>query len=149
MPASRLSTLDSDNGSSLLELVIILPLFTLIFVILNDFGRACYLAVEVSSAAAAGASYGTQNSGDFAGMQAAALLNAPNILAMKASAIRGCECSDGSSVHSPCIAAPNCPTNIVDYVTVRTSYYYHPLLIVPGIISGVTLNGYSKQRVGR
>ncbi|MBE7159246.1 MAG: pilus assembly protein, partial [Rhodospirillales bacterium] len=62
----------------MVELALLLPLLLLLLVGAVDLGRAFYVAIEVSSAASAGAVYGTQNPTDTAGMQNAAALNAPD-----------------------------------------------------------------------
>jgi Flp pilus assembly protein TadG len=61
------------EGSSFIELAIVLPVFFLMFVPAVDTGRALYAYIEVASAAQAGAAYGLQNPSDASGMQNAAI----------------------------------------------------------------------------
>src|ERR1700712_5471655 len=51
----------AEQGSSLVELAILLPMLMFLLVGAADFGKAYYLTIEVASAAEAGALYGVQN----------------------------------------------------------------------------------------
>ena len=142
--ALRRST--EDHGSSLVELALLSSLFLLLLVGSVDLGQACYVAIELSAAANAGAQYGTQNLTNTAGMQKAALLNAANLSGVTASAGWGCECSDGSSASTSCSPVPSCSVNIVRYVTVTTAMTYTPALVFPGVPSSLALKGNARLR---
>ena len=60
------------EGASFVELALVLPLFLLMLVPVVDIGRAFYAAIEVTSAAHAGAMYGLENPSDTSGMVQAA-----------------------------------------------------------------------------
>jgi Flp pilus assembly protein TadG len=135
-----------DHGSSLVELALLSSLFLLLLVGSVDLGQACYVAIELSAAANAGAQYGTQNLTNTAGMQKAALLNAANLSGVTTSAGWGCECSDGSSASSSCSPVPSCSVNIVRYVTVTTAMTYKPALVFPGVPSSLALKGNARLR---
>jgi Flp pilus assembly protein TadG len=137
-----------SGGSSLVEAALILPILVLMMVAAIDFGRAYSLAIEVSSAAHAGALYGAQNPSDTAGMVAAARLDVPGLTLSSANAIYGCECHDGSSAVSGCLTPPTCAENYVNYVKVTTSFSYTPLLIYPGIPNPIVLQGSAEMRSG-
>lgn len=113
-----------------------------------DFGRAYYTAIEVASAAHAGALYGAQNPTDISGMETAANHDASDMSAIQSSAVHGCECADGSSSVSSCTSTPSCPDNYVNYVAVTATYTYAPLIKYPGIPSQITLSSTSRLRVG-
>src|SRR5271169_6845725 len=98
---TRLTTkaLVCEAGSSLIELALVLPVLFLLVLGVVDFGRAYYLAIEVSQAAHTAALYGSQNPSDTIGMQNAAVADAqdvPNFTTSSVTAVFGCECADGS-----------------------------------------------------
>ena len=140
----------SEQGDSLVEIAMLLPFLGLLLLGVIDFGRAYYLGIEVASAAEAGALYGSQNPTDTAGMQSAAITDAPDVPGMTATATIGCECSDGSSSQSPCPATPpTCAVNLVNYVQVTTTAIYTPMFrswVIPGLPSSITLHGSAKMR---
>jgi Flp pilus assembly protein TadG len=136
------------TGSSIIETALLMPILLLILAAAVDFGGAYYFAVEVSSAAEAGAIYGTQNSVDTAGMIAAAKLDAADVTSLAAVATYGCECSDGTSVVASCGTAPTCAFNVVNYVEVNTSATYTSLLNYPGIPTSIAVTGKSRLRAG-
>jgi Flp pilus assembly protein TadG len=139
-------TLYRDDGSSLIETACLLPLLLLLLVGAVDFGRAYFAAVEVSSAAEAGALYGVQFPADTTGMIAAAKLDAADLAGLTPTATYGCECSDGSSITSLCGTAPTCAFNVVNYVEVDTTATYTPLIKYPGFSKSLTLNSKAKMR---
>jgi len=117
----------SESGGSLVELALVLPVLLLLLLGTADFGRACYIGIEVSRAAQSGALYGSQNPSDVAGMKAAAVLDAPDVPGFTTANVTvttGCECSDGSSASLNCSTTPTCATNQVTYVQVTTSLNY-------------------------
>lgn len=141
------TTYPSERGSSLVEMAFMLPFLLLLLIGAADFGRGYYLAMEVSDAAHAGALYGSQNPTDITGMQNAAKANAPDVPSgLTATAVWGCECSDGSGAVASCSSTPTCSSNVIDYVQVTTRYTYNPLLPYPGLPSTFALQGVSKMR---
>ncbi len=139
----------TEDGSSLIELAALLPVLILLLLGAVDLGSAYYTALEVSSAAATGALYGSQKPTDIAGMQAASLLDASDVTGMTAVATWGCECSDGSSASPVCAATPTCAVNSVQYVQVNTLLVYTPLFPYPGIPVALTLKGSARMRAGK
>ncbi len=137
----------NDEGSSLVELALVMPMLVFLMVGAIDFGQAYYVSIEVTSAAEAGASYGVINPTDTAGMASAATLDAVDVPAMAASATWGCECSDGTNATVNCSSVPACTANLIDYVDVNTSVTFQPMLTYPGIPSNLALNGHSRMRV--
>ncbi|SFS18283.1 Flp pilus assembly protein TadG [Granulicella pectinivorans] len=135
-----------QQGSTVLEIALVLPVLLLLLVGAVDFGRAYYLALEVSSAAQAGAGYGAQNATDTAGMVSAAKRDAADITVLAPVATYGCECSDGTSQVAGCGSAPSCAYNVVNYVQVNTSAVYTPILPYPGIGSSFTLRAVARMR---
>jgi Flp pilus assembly protein TadG len=138
-----------EEGSSLLELALLLPLFFLMMVGTADFGRAYYLSIEVSHAANAGAEYGSQNPSDTSGMKAVAVADAADVPGFSTSNVTvttGCECSDGTSASTNCTTTPSCSANAVTFVQVSTSFSYTSMLPYPGIPSPLTLQGFARMR---
>lgn len=134
------------DGSSLIETALLLPVLLLLLVGAFDFGRAYYAALEVASAAEAGALYGVQYPSDAAGMIAAAKADATDITNFSSTAIYGCQCSDGSGTSAACGTRPTCSLNVVNYVEVDTTATYTPLLKYPGIPSTLALKGKARMR---
>jgi len=150
-----------QRGATLVELALLLPVFTLLFLGVLDVGRGYYFAMEVSNAARAGAQYGYQSSGtmiDSTGIQNAALKDAFDIGASGGTcsvsacwnsnyptSSWGCMCSDGTQMSTNCAAGTlTCSTNSrqVNYVDVQTNATYKPMIAWPGIPRrGVTLSG--------
>src|ERR1700690_4066001 len=120
MRSKLLKIASSEQGSSLVEVAIAVPMLMLVLAGAIGFGRAYYLAHEVSGAAEAGAVYGSQNITDTAGMVNVAKLDAPNVSGLNTpTATWGCECSDGSQRSVSCAVTPSgCSANVVYYATV-------------------------------
>lgn len=155
-PAGRHTLFDRllcQAGSSLIELALMLPVLFLLLLGVVDFGRAYYLAIEVSQAAHTAALYGSQNPADTTGMQNAAVADAPDVPNFTTSSVTatfGCECADGSLPVPGCTTKPSCGTsNMVDYVQVNTSASYNALFPYPRIPSTLTLRGSARMRAGQ
>jgi Flp pilus assembly protein TadG len=147
--AERMQRLRGEDGSSVLELALLMPVLLLLLVGAVDFGQAYYVGIEVGSAAEAGTSYGVANNSDTAGMQSAAMLDAVDVPTMTATATWGCECSDGTGASVNCTATPSCSVNVVNYVDVATSVNYKPMLFYPAFPSTFTVKGHSRMRVSQ
>lgn len=144
-----ISHLSREDGGSLVELSLTLPLFFLLLFGAVDFGRAYYLAMEVAGAAHAGAEYGAQNPTDTTGMQAAATADAPDVPGLTVTTPSyGCECSDGTLFSASCTTTPSCTTNVVYRVTVPVSVKYKPLIPWPMIPSSMTISNSATMRSG-
>jgi Flp pilus assembly protein TadG len=147
-----------EAGASLVELAFLLPMLSLLLVGTIDLGRLAYMSIEVSSAARAGVQYGQQNgatSADTAGMQTAAMNDAPDLAgtnngALSATATYWCQCADGSSVTQGCSIVPPCTaSHLVNYVKVTTSATFKPWFPYPGIPSSLNLSGKAVMRAGQ
>ena len=149
---SILKRVRCERGSSLVELAIILPVLSLLFLGVADFGQAYYMAIEVSHAADSAALYGSQDPIDIAGMKSLAVLDAPDVPNFSTSSVtvtHGCECSDGSSPVPSCTTAPTCSANVVNYVQVNTSVPFRLFFPTTGIPASITLTGSAKMRASR
>jgi Flp pilus assembly protein TadG len=145
--------LNSNDGTSLIETSLVLPVLFLLLIGVVDFGRGYYLAIEVSQAAHSAALYGSQNPSDITGMQNAAVADAPDVPSFSTSSVTvtsGCECSDGSSPVANCATNPTCGGLVtVNYVQVKTSVSYSAMFPYPGIPSPLTLSGSARMRAGQ
>jgi Flp pilus assembly protein TadG len=142
------SRLLSTEGSSFVELALMLPILMLLLVPAVDIGRAFFTAIEVTSAAQAGADYGIKNPSDVSGMESASLKGATNLATMSSTATYGCECSDGTSAVASCNSTPSCTYNYVNYVDVVTTATYVPTLRYPGFPSSLQISRETRMRVG-
>lgn len=141
-------TILQEEGSSLLELAIILPLLVLLFAGIVDLGRAFYYSDALAQAAENGALYGSQYPTDTAGMIQAADLDAQNVPGVNATASYGCECNNGTGQSPSCSTTPTCGTNVVYYVTVTAKTAYIPMIPWPGIPSSYNLSSSVTMRSG-
>jgi Flp pilus assembly protein TadG len=142
--------LSKEDGASLVEFALVVPIFVLFLLASVDFGRAYYLSTEVAGAAQAAAAYGSRNPTDTAGMATAAQDDAPDVPGLSVQTpTYGCECADGTSYSANCATTPSsCPNNIgvVYVVNVTVSAVYTPMLEFPGFNSGVTLYSFASMR---
>ena len=147
-PISKL--VRAERGASLVELALVLPILFLLLMGAVDYGRAFYLAMEVSGAAQAGAEYGSLYPTDSTGMVSAAQADAPNVSNLSvATPAYGCECADGTAYSTNCTTMPSCPSNNIVYrVTVATSATYAPLFPWPNIPSSMFLSSSATMRAG-
>ncbi|MGD0366182.1 MAG: TadE/TadG family type IV pilus assembly protein [Acidobacteriaceae bacterium] len=145
----RFHLLRGEHGASLVELALVLPVFSLLLVGAIDFGRALYISTELTGAAHAAAVYGSQNPTDTAGMNTAAQDAAPDVPSLSVTTpTYGCECSDGTSYSASCGTTPSCSSNNVVYlVKVTVSGTYHPLLSWPGVFhTSMSLSSSASMR---
>ncbi len=89
------------KGTAVIEFALAAPLLLLLLAGSLDFAMALRTATAVADAARVGADYGSSsasNASDTAGIEAAALAAAPGVSGMTATALKTCQCSNGSSV---------------------------------------------------
>ncbi len=138
-----------DEGSSMVELALVMPTLMLVLLAAIDFSRAYYLAIEVSGAAHAGAEYGSQNVTDITGIKAAATSDAPDVPGLTVSTpTYGCECSDGTKSSTSCTTEPSCTYNVVYWVKVSASATYTPVFPWPGIPASINIAQTATMRSG-
>ena len=137
-----------SEGASFVELALVLPVFMLMIIPVIDLGRGFYAAIEVASAAHAGAMYGLENPSDTAGMIQAAKSGASNLSNVTATATYGCECSDGTSPVASCTSTPSCTHNYVTYVDVTVTSPYSTAFGYPGLPSSMNITREFRLRAG-
>jgi len=114
----RIHSESGTAGTALVEFAIVAPFLLLLLAGVLDYGMALSTASAVASAARAGVQYGASsvaNSGDTAGIQAAAANAAPDVKNLTVSSVQSCQCSGGGAVS----CAGSCANGkIVVYVVV-------------------------------
>ena len=138
-------SLRDERGQALVELALVVPLLTLIFVGAAEVGRIAYAAIEVNNAARAGVAYATQThvtASDTANVQLAATTEAPDVTGMTVTVANSCSCSDGTSITcSTAGTACVSPAFIQETVQVNTTATIDTAFHFPGIPSSLTLRG--------
>lgn len=135
----------------MIELGLLMPMFTLLLAGAADFARFAYASIEVSNAARAGIQYGMQNRNtalDLTGMAQSAVNDGPDVSELKATASNFCVCTDGTSI-TCANAGTRClsPARILQYVQVNTTAQLNTLFNYPGLPSTMTLAGQASARV--
>jgi Flp pilus assembly protein TadG len=145
---NRFDLLGGEQGASLVELALMLPLFLLLILGAADFGRAFYLSMEIAGAADAAAMYGAQNPTDTTGMENAAQEDAPDVQNLSVGTpTYGCECSDGTNYSANCSTTPSCSSTTEVYrVNVTVTGTYTPLFPWPGIPSSMSFSSSASMR---
>lgn len=138
-----------QDGNSLIETALVLPVLLLLLAAAVDMGRAFRAAMIVNAAARTGAAYGIHHPTDTAGMILAAQTDASTLVTVVPTAKYGCECSDGSGAIESCASEPSCSMNSVYYVELDTSATYTPLLPWPGIPTSIPLSAKVTLRASR
>jgi Flp pilus assembly protein TadG len=128
----------------MIEFALTAPLLLLLIAGVLDYAVALRMAIAVSSAARAGAQYGSttpSNSADLAGMVAAARNAAPSLPGLTAVAVQNCRCADGTAV-SCTGACPSGPVQVYAEVTARTTapkWFNYAGLSFTGAVSAKTV----------
>jgi len=140
--------LTNDRGTAFIELALVMTVYLLLLLGAFEFGRLAYISVEVANAAHAGVQYGAQTqatAANSAGMQAAAISDAPDVAGMTATATNYCKCSNGTSVS----CTGTCTgSHMIQYVQVNTSVTVAPIFTYPtGLPPSLTLTGAAVMRV--
>lgn len=146
-PPQKRCKLHGDAGQALVELALVVPLLTLIFVGAAEVGRIAYAAIEVNNAARAGVAYASQGRAqayDGPGITRAAVLDAPDVSGLNvAPPTYSCSCSTTGAAISCATALTSCPSPGINVVTVQvnTSATINTGINFPGIPSSLTLRG--------
>ena len=138
-------------GVALIELALVVPVFTTLLLGAAVFARLAYAGIEVSNAARAGVSYGSQSSttaSDLTGMQTAATNDGANVSGLSAVAIEFWSCSNAPATQFT--SAPTCTgtgNHVLNYVQVTTTAAVPFVIHVPGLPATYTLHGLAIMRV--
>jgi Flp pilus assembly protein TadG len=135
------------EGSALVDFAVLLPVLVLIFIGVVDYTLFLQQEMQVTEAAAAGATYGAipGNQKDFTGMQTAARNAAPGISGFAVTAVDIFTCTPGGTAVTSATICAGYGTPI-EYVQVQTSATSPPLLSYAGM-SSLNLKGSATVRV--
>ena len=138
----------SEVGGSLVETALTAPILLTLILGAAELARVAYTAIEVTSAARAGVSYGAQSgltAGDTTGITWAAKNDAPNVSSLTVSTpVIGYICSDGNASTG---ATTDCSTShIEETLTVQTQATMDPIIHLPGLPTSYTLYGQAVQK---
>jgi Flp pilus assembly protein TadG len=138
----------SRRGQAVVELALTSPFLLLFTLVASDACRVYFTSIAVNNAAKAGAQYGARTlaqSGDIAGIEAAAIADAPQVYGISANANVYCECPDEPGNFS-CSSTITCSDKRA-YVEVDTSATFHTLIDYPGIPDAIPISGQAIMRV--
>lgn len=139
-----------ERASSIVELALLVPIFSAVLVGAAQFGLICYSAIELSEAARAGVAYGSQTpatASDTSGMQNAAINAAPNLSGMNTTATEFWACSNATTAHYSSLPTCTSGNHTVHYVQVSTSATTSTPFHLWGHPASYTLTGLAVMRV--
>jgi Flp pilus assembly protein TadG len=125
------------KGQSTVEMGLLVPVVVLLLVVVGDFARVFYAAIEVANAARAGVQYGAQSyvtAIKYDSIKQAALNDGQNISGLSATAADFCMCNGVKVACSP----PQCSQPQL-FVQVTTKATFKTLLNYPGVPSPIPL----------
>lgn len=131
----------------------LVPIAILLLLGVAEMSQIAYAAIEVSSAAKAGAQYGAQNrstAADSTGIQNAATNDGYLLSGLTTNSSTACTCTNSSYSPSNCSDNTTCSSHgaqIEETLTVTTSVSLSGLVHGVGIPSSITLHGKAVQRV--
>jgi Flp pilus assembly protein TadG len=143
MRRNRLIT--DSNGQSLMELAFTLPLLAVLLFGTAEFGRLCYVGIEVTNAAHAAATYGSQNratASDNSGMTTAATNDGTNLTNLQVTPQHLCAATYSDAPTTDCTT-----TTAIEYVQVNTQVTVASLFHSYGFGGNYTLHGQAIERV--
>jgi Flp pilus assembly protein TadG len=149
--------LDPEFGGALVEFALLSPLFLVFLFGMLDLGRWVYLGIEVTSAAHAGAQYGSlslTNAHNTAAITTAAQNDAPDFgtgLTVNPTTSK-CWCPSAPGTLVTCGTYPTNPCSTgtqVVLLQVSTSGTYHPWISYPPFTSAITISGYAAIPTGQ
>jgi hypothetical protein len=124
---------EREAGGSLIEVVLLIPALLVILFGMTDLCRWAFLAIEVSSAARAGAQYGAQNRGtalDSAGITTAAQNDVPDISGLSVTPATSCWCSSSPGTTVSCsLSSCTGTSQLIPILKVNTSLTYTPWIL--------------------
>src|SRR5271165_4548038 len=141
---------ESQRGSLLVECALLLPVLLILMFGMVDFSRVFLTAIAVTSAAQAGAEYGSSSSSsptDYTGMQNAAAHDAAQLASFTAIASQYCSCSPGGTSVSCLTSSCSGYGSPAKYVKVQTTSNFHTLFPYPFVPSYTTVNATAYMRV--
>jgi Flp pilus assembly protein TadG len=133
------------KGQSTVEMGLLVPAVVLLLVVVGDFARVFYAAIEVANAARAGVQYGAQSyvtAIDYNSIKQAALNDGQNVSGLSATATDVCMCNGVKVACSP--AQCSQPQLFVQVTTTAT---FKTILNYPGVPSSIPLTSTAIMEV--
>lgn len=138
-----------EYGYAVVEFAMIAPMFVLLTVAAFDFARVFYFAMAVTSAAHAGAQWGSlspSNAANSSGMQNVATNHAPG-MGISASASRLCRCGNGTNAPSNMLScSASCAGTLRVYASVTATRSFSPIIGFPGIPATINISRTAQMR---
>lgn len=141
----KIKLIADSRGQSLPELSIVLPVLVVLLFGAVEFGRLCYMGIEVTNAAHAAATYGSQNratASDNSGMTVAATNDGINLANLQVTPTHLCAATYSDTPTSNCTT-----TTAIEYVQVNTQVTVASLFNSYGFGGDYTLHGQALERV--
>lgn len=141
----KLNPIRDSRGQTLIEVALVFPLLILLLFGAAEYGRLCYIGIEVTNAAHAGAQYGSQNRGfasDDAGITLAANNDGFNLKDLSVAPQHLCAANYSDPPSTDCSGTPP-----VEYVQVNTEVTVGSLFHSYGFDKNYTLHGQAIERV--
>jgi Flp pilus assembly protein TadG len=141
----RVRFIADSEGQSLLELAFVLPVLVLLLFGAAEFGRLCYIGIEVTNAAHAAATYGSQNRGtasDNSGITVAATSEGSNLTNLQVTPQHLCA-DTYNQTPTRCTTA----ASALEYVQVNTQVTVASLFGAYGFGGNYTLHGTALEMV--
>lgn len=138
-----------NQGQSLLEICLTLPVLFAVLLGGAELGRLAYASIEITNAARAGVAYGAQDgttAADITGMETAATTDGSDITkwstgGLSATASESCICSNGTAITCASTGACVSPAHVISSVQVNTTETINSLFRLPGLPTSYTLHG--------
>ncbi len=152
-PRRRLWPSHKENGQSLIELALTLPLFALLLLGTAEIAYYAWGAILTANAARAGAAYGSQNSvfaSDSAGISSAAANDSTGLTGMTTTRTLACYCSTSQSTSIDCsndLSLCPSPNTVLKFVQVNTTAQVPSMFSYPGLPTNFTVHGQAIMQV--
>jgi hypothetical protein len=137
----------SERGGAIMEFAVLLPLLLLVACGMADFGRAAFAAIEVESAAQAGAAYGSVSktaAAEADKIESAVLADLGGDAVAKVESERYCECPDGEAIDCDSVCSADQPYTLV---RVSVTMTFETLLDYPGLPATMPIAREAHMRV--
>lgn len=148
----------AESGQSLLEVALLMPLLSLIFLGIVDMGRYAYQAIALGNAARAAVAYGAQSpiaaSDPSGGIEAAACNDyaGTSSCSLTSSLTKAyvCQCDNAGTMSSITCGTGTCTTTDQEVVSlsVTVTSTFSSLFTFPGIPSSLTITKTAIMRIG-
>lgn len=143
----KLSLIRNNSGQGLIEMAFAFPILIILLFGAAEYGRLCYIGVEVTNAAHAAAQYGAQNRGtasDTPGVTTAATNEAANVANLSVTLTQLC-----AATYSDTPTNANCgpAAPAIEYVQVNTQATVASLFNSYGFGGNYNLYGQAIERV--